>query len=703
MLKTQQRWVNWEKGTKIPLTTKGTRASSTDPETWASYEEVKKSSDRVGVVFTPEKTLLGIDIDHCVENGKIKHEKEALIHSLIEKADTHTEFSPSGTGLHLYIHLTEPLKLESNKKAPFEVYTEGRYFTYTEDFYGEKKEVQTVTREKALELLDIIGYPWKESPVAIEKAKPTTDMSMDDEDVLKKMFGSKNGAKVKALWDGDLSENGGDDSSADMTLLLHLAFWTQKDSSQMSRMWLSSPLGQRKKTVTRKDYRDRTIGAAVSRCTEVYKPRVAMSEVTVQVIEELNLLFITGAKGSKVYLQNTENICRVLRNHPNFKGRLRHDEFKTVYEVFHTGRWNSYSGNDAVVFQTEISILFPEIFGKVTKGMVEDAIFMVAKENAMDSAKDFVSSLVWDKAPRLDNWLHYTYGAPQDEYHTKVGANWIKGLVKRIVYPGCKFDYVIVLEGPQGSKKSTSLGVLGGDWHVETTMSTDSKDFFMQFEGKAIVEFSEGETLSRTEVKKMKAIITTQVDKYRKPYERTSQDFPRRCVFAMTTNQEEYLKDETGNRRWLPVSLVLDEADIEWLKTNRKQILAEAYHRVVVMKETIYEFPKEETENQQSRRRVSDPNADILVEWYLGKVSDTEKADGITTNRAYAEALHRAMPSKPMTMGESMSIANVFKEVLRLKRDRPMINGVRQYRFLPTKQTPVKTMETEEELFSRNF
>src|ERR1019366_5023328 len=118
-------------------------------------------------------------------------------------------------------------------------------------------------------------------------------------------------------------------------------------------------------------------------------------------------------------------------------------------------------------------------------------------------------------------------------------------------------------------------------------MSTDNKDFFMQFQGKLFVEFSEGETLNRTETKKMKAIITTQFDRYRPPFGRSSQDFPRRCVFAMTTNQEEYLKDETGNRRWLPVRLVKKTADTEWLAENREQIFAEAYHRVITLKETI--------------------------------------------------------------------------------------------------------------------
>src|ERR1019366_4581729 len=251
-----------------------------------------------------------------------------------------------------------------------------------------------------------------------------------------------------------------------------------------------------------------------------------------------------------------------------------------------------------------------------SKDMVGDAIRLISRENQFDSAIDYIKSLKWDKTNRLDSWLHDVYGVSKNEYHTAVGSNWLKGLVKRITQPGCKFDYVLVLEGEQGTKKSTSLGILGGDWHVETVMSTDSKDFYMQFQGKAIVEFSEGETLTRTEVKRMKAIITTQVDKYRPPYEALSQDFPRRCVFAMTTNQSEYLKDETGNRRWLPITL-LKEADVEWLRANRDRLFAEAYYRLTTENETVHEFPLLATADQQAARRLDEPYTEDICRWYM--------------------------------------------------------------------------------------
>jgi len=412
----------------------------------------------------------------------------------------------------------------------------------------------------------------------------------------------------------------------------------------------------------------------------------------------LDLLFtLQGRDKTKVYTLNTENMCRILRKHPDFMGRFRYDAFKNKFEIKDdSGNWAYLEDYHAIMIQTQISICF-SYFQRVTKSMVFDAIIKVSQECTIDSAKDYVKSLKWDEKPRLDTWLCDVYGVKDDEYHRKVGSNWIKGLIKRIVYPGCKFDYVLVLEGKQGSKKSTSLGVLGREWHVETTMGTESKDFFMQFQGKAIIEFSEGETLSRTEVKRMKAIITTQVDTFRPPYERSIKDFPRRCVFSMTTNQDEYLKDETGNRRWLPVKVMYPQADVIWLEENREQLFAEAYHRVVNLKETLHEFPEEQTEWEQSERKVQSPNAELVVAWYLSLDNQT-KAEGITIHQVYKDVFGMGFSSSPMSKMQEMDISGILKEILKLTKKREMRDGVRSSRWYDDKGAGISMMVRNGEL-----
>lgn len=703
----EKRWVNWQlkdvkgKKTKVPYSpVNGKPASSTDSKTWTTHEMAADKSPNVGIVFTPAQDLLGIDIDHCIEGSEIRHAERANIRKLIKAADTYTELSPSGEGLHLYLALSAPLPLVANKKAPYEAYTSGRYFTNTAIPFGVAKDVRTVTPQEALELLKLIGYPWgkgesetQEASASRPKEKKDTAVSFDDKELLERIFTSKNGFEIEQLYKGDISAYKKDASSADMALLSHLAFWSGKNSEQMERVWMHSPLGSREKTQKRQDYRTRSIKAAISHCKEVYKPQDGASSMKPG-DSKLDLLYSMNPQDkSKTYIQNTENMCRILRHHPEFEQTFRYDVYRTIMERKVDGAWRPLEDSDAVEVQTKISILFAA-FRKVGKDMCYDAIIKVSKENAYDSAADYVRGLVWDKKARLDTWLSIVYGTPDDQLHAAIGSNFLKGLVDRIIRPGCKFDYVLVLEGEQGIRKSTSLAILAGELgHVETTMSTETKDFFMQFIGNAIVEFSEGETLSRTETKRLKAIITVQNDKYRAPYGRVSTNNPRRCVFAMTTNQTEYLKDETGNRRWLPVA-VTKVADTDWLLENRDQLFAEAYHRVANLKETTYEFPDEDMLRAQNDRRIHDPNSEGVVDWYVNQLTPTQREDGITVAQAFVHALNNGFQTK-MSRYEEMTVADILKTVLLLNKKQVMLNGVRASRWLATDKTPTKEMFNE--------
>lgn len=686
---TEKRWVSWKyklvkggKKTKVPYSITGAPASSTDVFTWNTYDEVKASTpDNLGIIFTPDQRLLGIDIDKCLEGVEIVHEYRKAIVELILDANTYCEISPSKTGLHLFLRLTEPLALEANKKAPFELYTSGRYFTVTECAYGQEKDVRTVTPEEAIALLTPLGYPWAPAPQAVTSTEqlPTPEpTNLGDDELLRKMFASKNGQKIEALYGGDINLYQGDHSNADMALLSHLAFWTGGDPVQMERLWLGSPLGQRSKTFKREDYRRRSINNALANCKEYYKPFSPKE----QQLEEQEIKFLyTENKKSITFTLCTENICRILRPHSN----LRFDEFRTLFEIRTPKGWKELEDADVLKTLTDISIKY-DFFQKVQKGMVYDAMLHVAKENSIDSAADYLRSLVWDGTARISTWIKEAYGVEMTNYYRSVGENWLKGLVKRIIVPGSKFDTVLVLEGKQGMKKSTSLQVIGGSWHVETTMSTDSKDFFMLFQGKAIIEFSEGETMSRTDVKRMKGIISNASDKFRMPYERVSKEFPRRCVFAMTTNESEYLKDDTGNRRWLPVKC--EKCDIEWLKANRGQLLAEAYHRAITLHETTYEFPEDEMEAMHRDRRIYDASTDKILDWFMA-LSPGRKEAGFLTNDVFEEVIQLgSFAKKPAARWELMSIASVLKDFLYLDKKKVMRNGINGYRWFPGDKTP---------------
>jgi predicted P-loop ATPase len=402
--------------------------------------------------------------------------------------------------------------------------------------------------------------------------------------------------------------------------------------------------------------------------------------------------FMVDGKGFPI--TNLENIRKILLEDSQFAARCVFDTFlqKYLYRS-ESGQYRELNDSDEITLTREISIKYRG-FEKVNPTMLRMVLLEVARENSVDAARDWIESIKWDGVKRLDSWLSKTYNVADNEYHRAVGSNWLKGLAKRIIEPGCKFDYVLVLEGKQGTKKSTSMGILGGEWYVETTDTPENKDFFMLLQGNLIIEFSEGETLSRGEIKKLKAVITTQYDKFRAPYERHIQTHPRRCVFAMTTNQEEYLKDETGNRRWLPVATI-GEVNVDWLKANRDQLLAEALYRVRKLKETTYDFPDSVFEEQE-KRQVTNPNTDRVMEWYYNELRTDQRVQGITPHLVHREALGMLNGHKFSRM-DSIEITNILT-AMKLERRRVRVGEARPYRWFKPDDVVPSTLMTDEEL-----
>lgn len=207
------------------------------------------------------------------------------------------------------------------------------------------------------------------------------------------------------------------------------------------------------------------------------------------------------------------------------------------------------------------------------------AAYTLARELRFDSLKDYLNGLTWDGMPRLHTVGEMIGGGPG--LPCELMKLFMISAAARGLSPGEKVDHIIVLEGPQGARKSTALQTLfdplGKNWFRDDLPPLDSKDSAIQLQGAWCIEIAELEAINskRVEIEKIKAYLTRTKDSFRPPYARHTEDIPRRSVFAGSTNETAYLKDSTGNRRFWPISCV-NKIDITALEVHREQLWAEA-------------------------------------------------------------------------------------------------------------------------------
>lgn len=277
----------------------------------------------------------------------------------------------------------------------------------------------------------------------------------------------------------------------------------------------------------------------------------------------------------------TDNVALYFENAPEWAGVVGYNEFTAGYELLKPppAPVSAAVGSEIEdTFDTEVVRWLERRRLMVKPQLVRRVIDAVARRNSYHPVRYYMDSLTWDGRPRLDEWLTLDCGAASSDYVRQVGTRFLISAVARIYQPGCKVDHVLILEGAQGSYKSTAARVLAGDdWFTDQLADMGSKDASMQLRGVLIVELAELDALNRSEMARAKAFISMQTERFRLPYGRRMIQVPRQCVFIGTTNSDQWLKDETGGRRFWPVRC--GQIDIAGIERDRDQLWAEAVHR----------------------------------------------------------------------------------------------------------------------------
>ena len=317
------------------------------------------------------------------------------------------------------------------------------------------------------------------------------------------------------------------------------------------------------------------------------------------------------------------NAITAFRHAPEWKGVLAFNEFELAPTIMRRRPGTPLAGGNSWTDQEDrLAADWLQRNGiLVDVNTAAQAAQTVAKDHSFHPVRQYLDSVHWDGVQRLDKWLSIYLGAEDGNYTRAVGARWLISAVARIYRPGVKADCCLILEGPQGIKKSTALQTLAGSYFTDELADLGSKDSALQTRGVWIIELSELDTLSRSEVSRIKAFMSRTTDRFRPPYGKRLIESPRQCVFAGTVNHSNYLRDDTGARRFWPV--VCGLIDIAALTHDRDQLWAEAKARFdrgdpwwLETNELVSVATQE-----QSDRFESDPWEEVLAPWVSARIS----------------------------------------------------------------------------------
>lgn len=673
-----QQWLLWrfesyegdKKPRKVPYYASGRKragkqGNDEDRQQLATFDQVADLLqsgrwDGVGFAFLPGDGLIGIDIDGAIdaETGEVT----ARCREIIKASASYTEFSPSGTGVHIIA--SGQTKTFKDNRIGVEVFCERQFFTCTGRVWPDAPaEVQPLP-DDTLDRLKALVERSKQASKP-EGARPTVvrtepGQALNDFQRVNAMALALLDAWVPALFptarrveqgyrvrqadlpgrsglqeDLSIARDGivdfgvhdmGDAKSGRRSAIDLVVEW-RNVSERDALVWLAGILGVTLTKAVKAAERPVRAQAGTRGKREPEQANEPMDGALTPgpgSAEEPNpdqwrrRLMTTEGGGLK---DCRENVFHLLTNHPELKGLVAFDEFAYQIVKLRDPPWVSTPGEWTNNDDLELGLWFSlnERLSVRSESTLVAGVGMAAWRAKFHPVREYLNSHEWDGVPRLRHWLHECLGAEDSTYHDLVGTWFIMGMVNRVLKPGCQMDNMICLEGRQGEGKSSTLRVLGGKWFADTAVKIGEKDAMLALAGIWLYEIAEMDSFNRAEVTAVKQYVTSREDRVREPYTRRHVTRPRSCVLGGSTNQDQYLKDSTGARRFWPVAC--GDLDLEKLAAWRDQMFAEARH-LLAQPGARYWPTREESrlyiEPVQNEREIPDPWLEIVAIWVNG-------------------------------------------------------------------------------------
>ena len=359
---------------------------------------------------------------------------------------------------------------------------------------------------------------------------------------------------------------------------------------------------------------------AIGRCTQLEQ------SINGQVF---NFLIFNKSGNPEV---TTQNFLNIFENDPSISNTVRYDEFSGIVSRLKNGKWVPWTDSD----DSDLMCYIEKEYKIYNSDKYYKAFDKFIKDRAENPLKELIEREPWDGVPRLDRFLIDIFHCDDERYTEEVSRMIFYGGISRLYNPGCKFDYMPIFIGAQGTYKSTLVKWLALEEKYFREISTiEGKDAMEILEGAWICEFAELLAMIRTrEVEAMKGYISRTTDTFRRSYDRRVSHVPRSCIFIGTTNEEEFLVDKTGNRRYLPVELGLKMGELFEKEAFVKNYILECWREALVLfkkHETYLTIPGKYYDKIKSAQEYvmeDDPKVG-LIEAYLNDKKIGDKVCGL--------------------------------------------------------------------------